>query len=168
MRDQPSEASTQKPAAPGDQSREGPEGLVRLEILANATELLATSPNEWVAVERLAKLVVPHLADWCAIDIVDHAGVLRRAAVIHADPERIEWVRQLEKRYPPDPNAPFGVPKVIRTGTSELHTEIPEHLLRETTQDEEQLQLILGLGLRSAMIVPFVARGRPLGAMTLV
>ncbi|MEX2557890.1 MAG: SpoIIE family protein phosphatase [Actinomycetota bacterium] len=168
MSEQANEASMGTNAASGGPPGAGLEGIARLRFLADATELLATSPNEWVALERLATMAVPELADWCAIDVVDHAGKLRRAAVVHADAEKIEWVRELEKRYPPDPNSPFGVPKVIRTGEPEFYPEIPEPLIREGTQDEEQLSLILGLGLCSAMIVPFLARGRSLGAITLV
>ena len=168
MPEQPSGASTGKGAASGGPPGAGLEGVARLRFLADATELLSTSPNEWVALERLATMSVPELADWCAIDVVDHAGRLRRAAVVHADPEKIEWVRELERRYPPDPNAPFGVPKVIRTGAPDFYPEIPEPLLSEAMEDAEQLALILGLGLRSVMIVPLVARGRSLGAITLV
>ncbi len=168
MPQQPSGASTEKGAASGGPPGSGLEGVARLRFLADATELLATSPNEWVALERLATMAVPELADWCAIDVVDHAGKLRRAAVVHADAEKIELVRELEVRYPPDLSSPFGVPKVIRTGEPEFYPEIPERLIRESTQDEEQLSLILGLGLRSVMIVPLVARDRSLGALTLV
>lgn len=168
MRGRQSEPSKGDHAASGGSSGAGLEGIARLSFLADATELLATSPNEWVAFERLSKTAVPTLADWCAIDVVDHAGRLRRAAVVHSDPEKIEWVRELERRYPPDPNAPFGASSVIRTGASAFYPEITEELLRDAVQDAEQLTLMLGLGVRSAIIVPLVARDRSLGAITLV
>lgn len=166
MQDRPSNASSERSTAP-DHPGAGPDGLARLRFVADATELLASSPSEGVALERLAGLAVPTLADWCAIEVVDHAGRLRRAAVVHADPAKIELVRELD-RYPPDADAPVGVPKVIRTGVSELYPEITEDLLRSTIQDDEQLQVVLRLGLRSAMIVPLMARGRAIGAITLV
>ena len=143
------------------------EGLERLAFLAEATEALATASNEWEALGRLARLTVPRVADWCAIDLVDHAGRFKRAAVVHEDPAKIEAVRELEKRYPTDTNNNTGVRKVIRTRKPEFYPEITEELLRAATSDEGQVQAMLELGFRSALIVPLVARDRSLGAITL-
>ena len=144
------------------------EGLDRLSFLAEATETLATASNEWIALERLARLTVPRVADWCAIDLVDHAGRLKRAAVVHEDPAKVEAVRELEKRYPTETNNDTGVRKVIRTRKAEFYPEITEELLRAATDDETQIAAMLQLGFRSALIVPLVARDRCLGAITLV
>src|SRR5262249_36244920 len=67
-----------------------------------------------------------------------------------------------------DPNADAGVPRVLRTGRPEFYPEIPEALLEANAQDAEHLALLRELGLRSAIVVPLVARGRMLGALTLV
>ncbi|MGH2793134.1 MAG: PAS domain-containing protein, partial [Actinomycetota bacterium] len=144
------------------------EGLDRLAFLSEATEALATSPNEWVALERLARLTVPRLADWCAIDVVDHAGRLRRAAVVHQDPLKVEWVRELEGRYSDGRRDDVGVLKAIKTLRPEFYPEITEDLVRGGAQDDEHLEAISALGLRSAMIVPLIARDEALGAITLV
>src|SRR2546425_13367630 len=96
--------------APGSQGSVAPDASSRLAFLARASELLASAPTDWVALERLAALVVPAVADWCAIDVLDESGRLTRVAVVHTDPSKIAIAAELERRYPPDPDAAFGVP----------------------------------------------------------
>jgi signal transduction histidine kinase/CheY-like chemotaxis protein len=117
---------------------------------------------------NVARLVVPALADWCAVDVAEEDGRLERVAVVHSDPAKVELARELAWRYPPEPDRPHGVPEVIRSGRPELHTEISDRMLRERVRDEELLRILCRLGLHSAMIVPLLARGRAVGALTLV
>ncbi|HEU4793608.1 MAG TPA: GAF domain-containing sensor histidine kinase, partial [Nitrolancea sp.] len=71
-------------------------------------------------------------------------------------------------RYLPDLDAPFGVPKVMRTGQSEIYPEIPEPVLVDLAHGAEDLALIRQVGPKSAMIVPLVARDRTLGTITFI
>ena len=156
-----------QPPGPTDPGGEDAPGT--LAFLARASEALVGAPTHWTALERLAQMIVPALADWCTIDLLDDAGRLSRVAVVHADPEKVELARELERRYPADPNAEYGVPKVVRTGASELYPEITTEQLRWSTVDDAHLELIRKLGgFHSAMIVPLTARGQTLGAITLV
>ncbi len=137
-------------------------------FIAEASELLASSLDYETTLANVATLAVPRFADWCSIDLVED-GAIRRLAVAHVDPEKVQWANELAEKYPPDPDAPYGVPNVIRTGRSELFPEIPAELLREATADAPELQEILTeLGLRSSMCVPLVARARVFGAITFV
>ena len=139
-----------------------------LQVLAEASEMLAVSLDYRERLSGLARLAVPRLADWCAVDILEEDGSVSRLAVEHQDPEKVALAYELERRYPSDPAAPFGVPNVLRTGEPEIVPEIPDAFLRENARDAEQLAMIRELGLRSYMVLPMVARGRTLGAMTLV
>jgi len=154
---------------PGSEQSSVPAAPNRLAFLAHASELLVSARTDWVALERLAHLVVPVLADWCAIDVLDDAGRLRRVAVVHSDPSKVAIATELERRYPPAPDAGYGVPNVLRTGASELYSDIGEDQIHATAVDAEHLELIGQLGgFRSAMIVALTARGRTLGAITIV
>jgi PAS domain S-box-containing protein len=138
-------------------------------FMSEASTLLASSLDWQTTLTQVAELAVPGLADWCTIDMVGDGGEIARLAVAHADPAKVAWVRELEERYPPDPNAPYGVPNVVRTGKSELLSDIPHELLVEATAgDEELLEILRELGLKSAMCVPLIARGRTLGAITFI
>src|SRR5215210_361445 len=137
-------------------------------FLAEVGESLSSSLDYRATLARVARLAVPHLADWCVVDILEEDGSLERLAVAHQDPEKVALVHELQERYPPDLDAPRGVGQVSRTGRSELVPEIPESLLEEAARDAEHREILRGLGLKSYMIVPLVARGRTLGAISLV
>jgi PAS domain S-box-containing protein len=136
-------------------------------FLADASGVLAESLDYEVTLERVAHLAVPSLADWCVVDIVEKHQV-RRLAVAHTDPARVELARQLQERYPEEPDAPNGVWAVLRNGKSEMLSEISDAMLVAGARDEEHLRLLRALELRSYLIVPLLARGHTLGAITFV
>jgi PAS domain S-box-containing protein len=141
----------------------------RNEFLSKAGEALVSSINYETTLANVAHLAVPVIADWCAVDLVDaELGISRQVAVAHVDPSKVQFARELGERYPPDPRASTGVPQVIRTGKSELYTEISEEMLEAGAKDTEHLRIIRDLRLESAMVVPLRARGRIVGAMTFV
>ncbi|HEY9858022.1 MAG TPA: PAS domain S-box protein [Candidatus Obscuribacterales bacterium] len=137
-------------------------------FLAEASTLLATSLDYQTTLENLAQLMVPHLADWCVVDVVEEDQTLRRVAIAHADPDKLQWASELDRRYPPEPNASRGTTNVVRTGESEFYPEIDEALLRSITQDSEHLEILRQVGFSSVMLVPLVARGRTLGVISIV
>ena len=138
----------------------------RARFLAEASALLDASLDHETTLMSVARLVVSEMADWCGVDVVERGGEFRSVAVAHKDPAKVEFARRITERFPPDPNAETGVPNVLRTGRSELYPEIPSDLLEQAAVDEEHLDLIRQLQLHSAMIVPMLARGRTLGAIT--
>jgi signal transduction histidine kinase len=109
---------------------------------------------------------VPELADWCAVDVVDEGGRIRRLAVEHVDPSRIEQARRFDERFPPGPDAARGVHQVIRTGQPWMLSGITDDLVVASARSPEHLAAIRELGIASLMMVPLIARGRILGALT--
>jgi serine phosphatase RsbU (regulator of sigma subunit) len=116
---------------------------------------------------RLADLVVPDVADWCAVTLVRDDRV-EQVAVAHRDPEKVAFARQVQERYPPDPDAPGTSLNVARTGVPSFVPEISDEMLAGAARDETHLELIRAIGLRSVMTVPLLVRGRSLGSLTLV
>lgn len=148
--------------------RKAEEAQKRFEFLAGASNVLASSLDYQTTLASVAELAVPHVADWCTIHILQEDGSVRQIAVAHVDPAKVRWARELERRYPYDPNARSGVPNVLRTGRSELTEHISDEMLVASAMDEHALQILRELGLHSAMTVPLQARGRTLGAITFV
>ncbi|HEY2511920.1 MAG TPA: PAS domain S-box protein [Polyangiaceae bacterium] len=141
----------------------------RRAFLAEATAALAESLDYEKTIAKVARLVVPTWADWCAVDIVQpQSRTPRRLAVVHVEPEKVKFARELEARYPPNPDATTGLPNVLRTGRAELHPIITDEFLVQTCIDAEELRLTRELGQRSAMVVPLIARGRVIGGVTFV
>jgi PAS domain S-box-containing protein len=140
----------------------------RLEFLAGASHLLSSSLDYETTLASVARLAVPEVADWCIVDMLDATGAIQRLTIAHSDPSKLELARQLERKYPVDPHRGRGVAEVLRTGRSELYPVISDETLQEAAQDEEHLRLLRESAITSAMVVPLVARGRTLGAITFV
>ncbi len=137
-------------------------------LLAQAGIVLGASLSYETRLKNIARLMVPDLADWCAIDLGTADGPLQRLVVVHVDQAKVELAHELQRRYPPHPDDRSGIYEVLRTGQSQFVADIPDALLEASISDPEQLALARQLGLKSAMIVPMVARGRTLGAISLV
>jgi signal transduction histidine kinase len=141
----------------------------RASFLASASEILSSSLEWHATLATIARLAVPGIADWCAVEVPEGLAPGRDAlAVAHVDPAKVEMAREWRRRWPPDPDARRGVPAVIRSGRSELYEEITDELLEQGAKDAEHLRVIRTLGFRSAMVVPLSARGKTLGAITFV
>ena len=140
----------------------------RARFLSESSVILDQSLDYDSTLTTVSQLAVPWLADWCAIDIRDPDGSIRRVTTAHIDPAKIELAHEIERRYPQPSEGDTGVPNVLATGQSEIYPDIPDEMLAEGVQDEEHLRLLREIGIRSVMIVPMIARGRTLGAITFV
>jgi PAS domain S-box-containing protein len=145
---------------------EAKEAELRARFLAEAGQLLASSLDYEQTLERVARMIVPRLADWCGIDMVDENGGVTQVAVAHVDPAKVQMAHDMRERYPPDMTATTGLPAIIRGGPAELYPEIPDELLVAATQDEEHLRIAREVGLRSAMAVPMRLGDETLGVIT--
>jgi PAS domain S-box-containing protein len=137
-------------------------------FLAEASTTLASSLDYETTLSTVARLAVPHFADWCGVDIANENGTLNRLAVAHIDPEKIVWAHEIYKHYQPDPNEPQGLYNVFRSGESEFYPDIPDELLVQSARDEEHLKIMRQIGFCSVMLVPLKVRGGTLGVLTFV
>jgi PAS domain S-box-containing protein len=139
-----------------------------LRFLVRASEVLTSSLDYAATLRNVAALAVPVVADWCAVDLVQEDGSLRRVAVAHPDPARVELALRFLDRYPPRRDAPTGAWRVIDTGEPECHPEITDEMLEAGVPDAEQRAMLRELGVRSAVTVPLAGHDRALGTLTLV
>ena len=141
----------------------------RLEFLAQASELLGSTLDYAKALQRLSALAVPYLGNWCFVDMVDASGRLERLVAAHAAPERLEAAPGVQERFPLDPESPLGPGRVVKTGRPELIRQVTDDHLRNASRgDEKLLQALRRIEMTSLMSLPLIARGRVLGAITLV
>ncbi|HEU4494733.1 MAG TPA: GAF domain-containing protein [Rubrobacteraceae bacterium] len=134
---------------------------------ADTGALLSSSLDYRVTLRSVARLVVPTLADWCAVDVLED-GSIERLAVEHQNADKVALALKLQEHYPPDPEASSGVPAVLRTGRVEFYPEITDEMLQAAAIDEEHLELLREIGFTSVIFVPMNARERTLGVVTLV
>lgn len=139
----------------------------RQEFLSEASAILSSSLDYETTLASVAAICVPYLGDWCAIDVLDANGKIQRLAVVHRDPAKVEFAKQLQERYPPDLERDGGLKDVI-AGKSAFFPEITDELLEQTAQDEDHLRIAREMGLRSAIAVPLMSGGHTFGILTLV
>ena len=140
----------------------------RFAFLAEVSRCLADSLDYETTLATVAGMSLPYLGAWCIVDVLTEEGDIRRLAVLHPDPTKQALARVLHERYPPRPGDLIGVPRVIRSGRPELVFDVPDAALAAAAHDAAHLDLLRALGTRAYVIVPMVARGRTLGAITFV
>lgn len=138
----------------------------RAAFLVEASQVLFSSLEYEATLSSVARMAVPYLADWCAVDLVQGDGAIHRVAVAHADPTKLQVALDLSRRYPVDPQAPYGSAKVLRSGSAEVYREITDEMLAAVAQDEAHLETLRQAGLTSGMCVPLAAQGRTLGTIS--
>jgi PAS domain S-box-containing protein len=137
-------------------------------VLAEAGRILSSSLDYHATLANVCKLVVPIFADWCSLELLGEDGQLQYREVAHSDAAKVELAREYRRLYPARPDDRVGVMRVFRTGEPEFFAHVSDEHLMMGARDPEELRRLRELGLRSVMIVPLTARGRTLGALTLV
>ncbi|MFI9642122.1 GAF domain-containing SpoIIE family protein phosphatase [Micromonospora sp. NPDC051925] len=142
----------------------------RLNLLASLSETLAGTLDVETAVGRLADAVVPLLADWAVVTLVDRAGTPRRVTAVHRDPARAAEVARFGElavtRLGPD----SITRTVLRTGQPVLRGTAHLDDVRRASDAPELVTLAARLGFASHLTVPVPApgRGAVMGTVTLV
>ena len=136
------------------------------DFLLRAGAELAATLDYRRALQAVAQLAVPEVADWCTIDLVDADGRLEPLALAHVDPKKVTFARELRDRYPEDEGG--GATAVARTKEPVLVPEISDEMLAAAAVDELHLDLLRELGLASYICVPVVVRDAAVAAITLI
>lgn len=139
-----------------------------LGFLDEASAVLAGSLDHEQTLGHIAQLTVPVLADWCAIDVVEDDGSLRQITSGHPDPDQERLLAELRRRYRAEKGGSEGVTRVVATGEPELFADVRGARSARLEIRDDETEVYERLGPRSYLIVPLVARGRTIGAMTLL
>jgi len=131
-------------------------------FLAEASAILAASLDYRITVAAVVRLAVPVLGDVCFLDEIGEDGEIRRLEVVFADPK----LRDLADRVrllAPRPGSQSPQAKVLESGKPLLLAELADSDFQDTPEGGEMLR---AAGLRSMIVVPLLARGQNLGALT--
>jgi PAS domain S-box-containing protein len=139
----------------------------QLHFLAEAGRTLSGSLEYGETLANVAHLAVPEIADWCVVDVLEDGEILR-VGVAHSEPAKEALAWEVARRYPQRIEGEGAVGSVLRSGDPKLVPEVSSELLRSVAHDDEHFRILTELGLRSFIVVPMVARGRILGAVTLI
>ena len=145
--------------------RDATQQAERLRLLDHASSVLASSLDYGTTVAAAARLAVPDFADWCSVDVLV-GGEIKQLASSYIDTPGLRRISEMRLRYPLAPDADTGLAKVIRTGETVFMPDVTEAFVAAQARSPEHLAAILESNIRSLMIVPMVARGHIIGAMT--
>lgn len=135
--------------------------------LRAATRLLIESEDYEATLEAVARLALPDLGAWSIVDLCE-GETMRRLLIVHPDPEMADVVSELQQSWPPAKEDPIGAPAVVRTGMSEIVSDVTDELLVEVAHDAENLRRLRQLEIGSFLVVPMSLHGSVLGAITFV
>jgi PAS domain S-box-containing protein len=133
--------------------------------VAEATNALSSSVQPDELLSAFAWGLIPSLADWCAIYLLEGSS-LRNVASAHADPTKLPIAREYQARFPPEVSK-SAVWSVVRSGVPELYNDISDAFLAQLASDPQQLALLRSLGVKGLAVAPILHRSRVLGAIAI-
>ena len=142
----------------------------RLTLVANASEALSSTLEVEVGLRRVCRVLVPALADWCAIDLPDDFadGRLRRVVVEHRDPAAPS-ASAFEVLLPEQGEASTApLVRAMRAAGPQIVDDFPNPDEVSDPLHRAELRTFRRLGARRAVMVPLRARHEVLGVLTLV
>ena len=125
-------------------------------FLAEASVALAESLDYETILAKVARLAVPFLADWCAVEVLGPSGKPVAVAGVHADTTKEPLLRELREASPisPEPDWPSSIH--LGTGQPIVEADIDEAILVARIPDAHHREIVRALGIRSRLSVPFV------------
>lgn len=138
------------------------------EYLARASAVLARSLDLGETLESIARLSVPQLADWCAIDLLDESGQLQRHTLIAHDGVDADAAEVLRQTRPQAVRKGNDLINVLHSGDPAIVECVTDENLEAWSRDEAHGRALRAAGTRSVAVLPLLARGRTMGTMTLV
>ncbi len=137
------------------------------EFLVAASRLLDSSLDPTETARTIVSTAVPELAELCLIDFRRADGWLGDSVVAGADPEMAARLEAIRREKPLDPGGEHPVAQVLRLNQPMVWRDLkaPE-VVDKVSQSAEHLQLMHDAGYNSAAVVPLIARGRTIGALS--
>jgi PAS domain S-box-containing protein len=137
----------------------------RLELLAASGELLSGGLDEEATVDGVLSLVVPAVAEWACLHLLDESGAIRLAASRHENAGQQQLLERVLAGFEIDTEQPFGAGRVIATGRAEDLRRMTEEAL--ATLDADTVGHFHALPASNGIVVPLAARGATFGALSL-
>jgi serine phosphatase RsbU (regulator of sigma subunit) len=162
------DAREQAAAAAASAARQAEQSGRHLMLLGDINLAMTSTFDTDEAVQRFAELVVPQLADWCIVSVVDRDGTRRDVGRAHRDPAMVAAMHRYADLRVATNNANAPVPRILRDPAPVVFPELTDEIVRSMVPDEEARQALAPLRPAAAAAFPLVARGEVIGGITLV
>jgi PAS domain S-box-containing protein len=141
--------------------------LMRAGVRADLLRRISRSLNYQEMVSDAVSLLVPRIADWCAVDLMDKNGELERLAAAHVDESKVALAYELRQRSAEIQFMQDSPGSVSASRNSVFVPEITDDMLVAASRgNEEQLQMLRALGMASYMCVALRGQQGVIGAVT--
>ncbi|NEK87756.1 SpoIIE family protein phosphatase [Blastococcus saxobsidens] len=161
-------AREQAVAEAGQAARDAEEAGRHLMLLGDINLAMTSTLEADEAVGRFAARVVPLLADWCLVSVVDAHGTRRDAGRAHRDPALVEAMHRYADARVATNDRTAPVPVALRDGRPVIIPELQEHHFRTMITSDESREALAPLAPSAVATFPLTARGEVFGALTLV
>jgi serine phosphatase RsbU (regulator of sigma subunit) len=139
----------------------------RFQILGEIATIAEATGSLKETFEAICSILVPEMADFCMIDVLDEDRVPTRVAVRVGPGGKPEFERGLSERLPSTPQ-PMVEGQTRSSLEPRFYERISERDLHELAHDDaEDLEFLRSLGMRSAVTVALQARGEVTGTLTI-
>jgi signal transduction histidine kinase len=138
----------------------------RERFFAEVSQVMAGHLDYQAALDAVADLLVPRVADFLFFDAVDADGNIRRLTWRHVDDSRAAWLDEAHRRGLPG-GTEHPAARVARSREPEFVPEVDERWIEQTARSAEHAELLRGLFARSVLRLPLSDGDTLLGVLTL-
>ena len=140
----------------------------QIRFLAETGTLFSAGLDYAATLAELAALLVPRLADYCIVDVIEEeSGGLRQVVISHRDPEREQSCARSASATRPRRTSPIPSPRCSARASPTWSRMHATPRSRRAAVDEEHLALYRALDATSYIVVPLESRGLLLGTISL-
>jgi GAF domain-containing protein len=136
------------------------------QFLRRASSELYSTLDPSQVLERLVKLSVTQMCDWCVVHLVREDGTVPMVIMTHSDVSKMPLLEDFRTKSQAETLS--TVAEVLRSGKTLLFPLVSDSLLAGAHRGKEYLEALKAVGFRSAIVVPLACRGRVLGTLSLV
>ncbi|MBA2405334.1 MAG: PAS domain S-box protein, partial [Bdellovibrionales bacterium] len=137
-------------------------------FLAEMSNILASSLNFREVLSKLASVVLPQIADWGIISIVNESGKIERISSVHPDEQQNSSLKELVRKLPAHPVNEMLFLESIKKRKSYFLPIVTPQMQKKLISDKSLIKLMNKLGCYSVIIVPITNRDNTLGNITFV
>lgn len=139
-----------------------------MEFLDHVSRMIKSSVDYEYTLSQIAHLAIRNMADWCHIDLLEDSRKLRSVAVATRKSEDADLMHDVFMHRADNPLPTSATARVLRTGESVIIEEFSEQIYRNAFVDDETIEKMRRLRLKSGLVIPLIAREKILGVMTLI
>lgn len=141
---------------------------LRNTYLSSITSSLFRSVDYEDTLKSIQRSIVPKLAEAYSLDILDENERIKCIDFSYPDASLSHDASNVRQKFSYDSLALTGIPKVFRSGKSELYSETSDLILHEVFPSESFIPVLEKMRIYSIMLVPLFIRGRVFGVVSLM